>query len=84
LVADLESWMRKQRAKLSRGNGLAKAMEYMLKRWTAFTRFLDDWRIRIIRSPESGSLSFVPSSMPDWFTLSSKGQMDVALCCRRG
>src|SRR5207342_3250624 len=42
LVADLESWMREQRAKLSRGNDVAKAMDYMLKRWTAFTRFLDD------------------------------------------
>jgi hypothetical protein len=42
LIADLESWMREQRAKLSRGNDVAKAMEYMLKRWPAFTRFLDD------------------------------------------
>src|SRR5580704_1919142 len=45
LVADLESWMREQRAKLSRDNDVAKAMEYMLKRWSAFTRFLDDGRI---------------------------------------
>src|SRR6202049_5188692 len=45
LVADLESWMREQRAKLSRGNDLAKAMDYLLKRWPAFTRFLDDGRI---------------------------------------
>jgi transposase len=29
-VADLESWLREQRAKLSRGNDLAKAMDYML------------------------------------------------------
>ena len=40
LVADLERWMREQRAKLSRSNEFAKAMEYMLKRWPAFTRFL--------------------------------------------
>jgi transposase len=45
LVADLESWMREQRANLSRSNDVAKAMEYMLKRWPAFTRFLDDGRI---------------------------------------
>ena len=45
LVSDLEGWMREQRAKLSRGNDVAKAMDYMLKRWTAFTRFLDDGRI---------------------------------------
>ena len=45
LVVNLEAWMREQRAKLSRGNDVAKAMDYMLKRWTAFTRFLDDGRI---------------------------------------
>src|SRR3954449_5182892 len=45
LVADLEAWMREQRAKLSRRNDVAKAMDYMLKRWSAFTRFLDDGRI---------------------------------------
>jgi hypothetical protein len=32
--------MREQRAKLSRGNDVAKAMDYLLKRWAAFTRFL--------------------------------------------
>ena len=37
--------MRKERPKLSRGSDLAKAMDYMLKRWSAFTRFLDDGRI---------------------------------------
>jgi transposase len=45
LAANLEAWMREQRAKLSRGNDVAKAMDYMLKRWIAFTRFLDDGRI---------------------------------------
>jgi transposase len=45
LVANLEAWMREQRAKLSHGNDVAKAMDYMLKRWSAFTRFLDDGRI---------------------------------------
>src|SRR5205807_5596778 len=39
LVADLESWMRGQRAKLSRGNDVAKAMDYLLKRWPAFIRY---------------------------------------------
>src|SRR6185312_12601070 len=35
LVAGLECWLREQRPKLSRGNDLAKAMDYMLKRWPA-------------------------------------------------
>jgi transposase len=41
-VADLERWLREERPKLSRGNDLAKAMDYLLKRWLAFTRFLDN------------------------------------------
>src|SRR5215208_3513483 len=45
LVADLEAYMREQCAKLSRGHDLAKAMNYMFKRWTSFTRFLDDGRV---------------------------------------
>ena len=45
LIADLEVWMRGERPKLPRGNDLAKAMDYMLKRWTAFTRFLEDGRV---------------------------------------
>ncbi|MET4038248.1 hypothetical protein ABMB68_009827 [Bradyrhizobium sp. RT4a] len=34
--------MREQCAKLSRGHDLAKAMNYIFKRWASFTRFLDD------------------------------------------
>ncbi|MGY4311255.1 hypothetical protein ACVWW1_000558 [Bradyrhizobium sp. JR3.5] len=33
LVADLEAYMREQCTKLSRGHDLAKAMNYMFKRW---------------------------------------------------
>lgn len=36
--------MRQQRALLSTRNDTAKAINYLLNRWTAFTRFLDDGR----------------------------------------
>ncbi|HZD27403.1 MAG TPA: IS66 family transposase, partial [Xanthobacteraceae bacterium] len=45
LVAELESWLRTQRGKLSRKNETAKAIDYSLKRWTALTRFLGDGRL---------------------------------------
>jgi hypothetical protein len=32
LVAELEAWMREERARLSRHNDVAQAMDYMLKR----------------------------------------------------
>ena len=50
LVAELEDWMRTQRARLSRNAAVAKAMDYMLKRWDGFTRLLDDGRICLINN----------------------------------
>ena len=45
LVEDLQVYMREQLAKLSRGNDLAKAFNYILKRWPSFTLFLEDGRV---------------------------------------
>ncbi len=45
LVAELEDWMRMERAGLSRHAAVAKAMDYMLKLWGSFARFLDDGQI---------------------------------------
>ena len=45
LVAALEEWTRSERAKLSRHNAVAKAIDYMLTRWPPFVRFLEDGRI---------------------------------------
>jgi transposase len=45
LVAALETWLREQRSKLSSKAPVAKAIDYSLKRWRAFTRFLDDGRL---------------------------------------
>jgi hypothetical protein len=50
LVEALQIYMREQRAKLSRGHDLAKAIDYILKRWTAFTLFLDDGRVCVYRT----------------------------------
>src|SRR5580693_835345 len=66
LVADLESWMREQRAKLSRGNDLAKAMDYVLKRWPAFTRFLDDGRICLSNNAAERALRGIALGRKSW------------------
>jgi hypothetical protein len=39
LAVSFEQWMRAERGRLSRHADVAKAMDYMLKRWDAFTRF---------------------------------------------
>jgi hypothetical protein len=45
LVEDLQVYLREQIAKFSRGHDLAKAINYILKRWVAFTLFLEDGRV---------------------------------------
>ena len=40
---------------------VAKAMDYMLKRWTAFTCFLDDGRICISNNAAERALRGMPS-----------------------
>jgi transposase len=45
LVDALAAWLRDQYARLSAKSATAKAIDYMLKRWPAFTRFLDDGTI---------------------------------------
>jgi transposase len=45
LVTALHDWMRIERARLSKHNDVGRAMDYMIKRWPAFTTFLDDGRI---------------------------------------
>lgn len=74
LVADLEVWMREQRAKLSRGNDIAKAMDYMLKRWSAFTRFLDDGRICLSNNAAERALRGIALGRKSWlFAGSDRG-----------
>jgi transposase len=79
LVADLESWMREQRAKLSRGNDLAKAMDYLLKRWTAFTRFLEDGRICLSNNAAERALRGIALGRKSWlFAGSDRGGQRAA------
>jgi hypothetical protein len=66
LVANLEAWMREQRAKLSRGNDVAKAMDYMLKRWSAFTRFLDDGRICLSNNAAERGVRGIAMGRKSW------------------
>ena len=74
LVADLEAWMREQRAKLSRSNDIAKAMDYMLKRWASFTRFLNDGRVCLSNNAAERALRGIALGRKSWlFAGSDRG-----------
>jgi len=61
LIADLEIWMRQQRALLSTKNDTAKAINYLFNRWEAFTRFLDDGRVCLTNNAAERALRGVRS-----------------------
>jgi len=80
LVGDLQQWMRSERARLSRHADVAKAMDYMLKRWDAFTRFLDDGRICLTNNAAERALRGIALGRKAWlFAGSDRGGERAAL-----
>ena len=66
LVEELQVYMREQRAKLSRGHDLARAIDYILKRWAAFTLFLDDGRVCLSNNAAERALRGIALGRRSW------------------
>jgi transposase len=80
LVAALEAWMREERRKLSRHSDVAVAMDYMLKRWDAFARFLDDGRICLTNNAAERALRGLALGRKAWlFAGSDRGGQRAAI-----
>ncbi len=80
LVADLETWMRAERAKLSRHNDVAKAMDYMLTRWASFSRFLSDGRICLSNNAAERAIRGLALGRRNWlFAGSDRGGQRAAM-----
>ena len=45
VLAELETWLREQRSRMSRSASVAGPIDYMLKRWDWFARFIGDGRV---------------------------------------
>jgi transposase len=74
IVAELEEWMRTERARLSRHAETAQAIGYMLTRWPAFTRFLDDGRICLSNNAAERALRSIALGRRSWlFAGSDRG-----------
>ena len=80
LVAELEDWMRTERAGLSRHAAVAKAMDYMLTRWDGFARFLDDGRICLTNNASERALRGIALGRKSWlFCGSDRGGARAAV-----
>jgi transposase len=83
LVAELEAWMRQERVELSRHDDVAEAMDYMLKGWPAFERFLRDGRICMTNNAAERALGRIASGRRPWlFPGSDRGGQRAAMMYR--
>ncbi len=80
LVADLEAWLRDQRSRLSRSSAVAEPIDYMLRRWPAFARFLDDGRICLSNNAAERALRGFALGRRSWlFAGSERGAERAAV-----
>src|SRR3546814_8707749 len=79
-MADLHAWLHAQLVRLSRNHDLAKAINYMLRRWPAFTRFLEDGRVCITNNAAERALRGVTLGRKSWlFCGSDRGGQRAAV-----
>ena len=66
LVTALETWLRDERQKLSSKAPVARAIDYSLKRWPAFTRFLDDGRVCMSNNAAERAVRGIAVGRKNW------------------
>jgi transposase len=78
LVTALEAWLRDHRSRLSRAASVLKPIDYMLKRWNDFARFLDDGRICLTNNAAERALRGFALGRKSWLFAGSERGADRA------
>jgi len=80
VVAALEAWLREQRPRLSRSSAVAEPIDYMLRRWDRFVRFLDDGRMCLTNNAAERALRGFALGRKSWlFAGSERGAERAAV-----
>ncbi|WP_368508640.1 IS66 family transposase [Bradyrhizobium lupini] len=66
LLEDMHAWLLLQREPLSRSSEVLKPMNYMLRRWDHFARFLDDGRICLTNNCAERALRGIALGRRNW------------------
>jgi transposase len=78
LVTALETWLREERARLSRSASVVEPIDYMLKRWDRFARFIDDGRICLTNNAAERALRGFALGRKSWLFAGSERGADRA------
>ncbi|MGY6696378.1 MAG: IS66 family transposase, partial [Roseinatronobacter sp.] len=76
LVVELHTWLLEERARMSKHNSVAKAIDYLMppkgERWSAFTAFLDDGRICLTNNAAERALRGIALGRKSWLFAGSE------------
>ncbi|RXH10795.1 IS66 family transposase, partial [Bradyrhizobium guangzhouense] len=78
LLDDMHAWLLRERESLSRSAEVLKPMNYMLKRWDDFVRFLDDGRICLTNNCAERALRGIALGRRNWTFAGSQRGADRA------
>ncbi|HYX46393.1 MAG TPA: IS66 family transposase, partial [Sphingomicrobium sp.] len=78
LVKALEVWLREERSRLSRAASVAQPIDYMLRRWDDFARFLEDGRICLTNNAAERALRGFALGRKSWLFAGSERGADRA------
>ena len=78
LLDDMHAWLLRERETLSRSAEVLKPMNYMLRRWADFARFLDDGRICLSNNAAERALRGIALGRRNWTFAGSQRGADRA------
>jgi hypothetical protein len=71
-LATLYQWMMEIRPRVANGSGLARALDYTLRRWPALTRYLDDGHYPIDNNPVENAIRPIALGRKNWLFAGSE------------
>jgi transposase len=78
LLEDMHAWLLRERETLSRSSEVLKPINYMLRRWDGFARFLDDGRICLTNNCAERALRGIALGRRNWTFAGSQRGADRA------
>src|SRR5499433_1192030 len=78
ILVALEAWLREERSRLSRSASVAKPIDYMLRRWDRFVRFIEDGRVCLSNNAAERALRGFALGRKSWLFAGSERGADRA------
>ena len=78
LLAALEAWLREEHSRWSRSASIAQPIDYMLKRWDRFARFIEDGRVCLTNNAAERALRRFALGSKSWLFAGSERGADRA------